>query len=345
MLWLDGDAPLAVKGMASVDAGSRAGMNMDLVLVHGFWSSSATWDRLTTKLLNDQELTGLRVHRFGYESPKLSRWWRPTVRIPDYDDIAQSIPAYLHAHTWPDAPLVFVTHSQGGLIVQRFLAWMLNEGRGRELARVRLLVLLACPNEGSEFADSIREIAGYNRHPQAGELRVLSQHAGQARRTVLAQIVNASSVDERHCPIPLYVFAGRSDNVVSRQSAQSVFPAAEVLPGDHSSILNTDDPGNLTYPTVKRLLLNAVLPGSGGTAFDSESPTATPSPTAVKPTPSLDTVGPDPQRGSDAGSAPISEVSKYQVQINSSTGIQVGEHNTQTNTGSPPPFTQTHLDE
>jgi pimeloyl-ACP methyl ester carboxylesterase len=62
------------RGEAQVDA--------DLVLIHGFWSSPATWDRLIYRMRDDPDLVGLRIHAFGYESPKL-RWPGSPVRIPD----------------------------------------------------------------------------------------------------------------------------------------------------------------------------------------------------------------------------------------------------------------------
>jgi len=234
-------------------------MDVDLVLIHGFWSSPATWDRLAARLRVDADLAGLRIHAFGYESPKL-RWLGSTTRIPDYNDIAQSLPAYLAAHVRGGAGVAVVTHSQGGLILQRYLAWMLGEGRGRELAKIRLIVMLSCPNEGSEYLRSIRAVAGLGRHPQAGQLDVLTREVGEARRVVLRQVINATTVDDRHCPIPVYVYSGRTDNVVLRETAQSVFPNAEVLPGNHFSILDPDAPGHLTFAELKRRLLETFTP-------------------------------------------------------------------------------------
>ena len=229
-------------------------MDADLVFIHGFWSSPATWDRLVARVQQDPDLAGLRIHAFGYESPKL-RWPGSPTQIPDYNDIAQSLPAYLAAHIREGAGVAIVTHSQGGLILQRYLAWMLAEGRGRELAKIRLIVMLSCPNEGSEYLRSIRAVAGLGRRPQAGQLDVLTREVGETRRVVLRQIINATTVDGRHCPIPVYVYSGRTDNVVLRETAQSVFPNAEVLPGDHFSILDPDAPGNLTFAELKRRLL------------------------------------------------------------------------------------------
>lgn len=237
----------------------------DLVLIHGFWSSPATWDRLTRRMREDPDLRNLHIHPFGYESPQL-RWPGSPARIPDYNDIAQSLPAYLATYTPSTTPVAIVTHSQGGLILQRYLAWMLGEGRGPELGRIRLIVMLSCPNEGSEYLRSIRAVIGLSHRPQAGQLDVLDREVGEARRIVLRQIVNATTLDDRHCPIPIYVYSGRTDNVVLRQSAQSVFPDAEVLPGDHFTILDPATPGHLTLPTLKRHLLNI-------TALPTDSPT------------------------------------------------------------------------
>jgi pimeloyl-ACP methyl ester carboxylesterase len=249
-------------------------VDADLVLVHGFWSDPSTWDRLISRLKDDPELDGLRIHAFGYESPKL-RCPGSSARIPDYNDVAQSLPAYLATHASGTTPLAVVTHSQGGLILQRFFAWMLNEGRGRELARIRLAVMLSCPNEGTEYARSIRAAAGFGHRPQARQLEVLDREVCEVRRIVLRQVVNSTAIDERHCPIPIYVYSGRTDNIVRRESAQSVFPNAEVLPGDHFSILDPDSKGNLTAPTLKLHFLDTLIlprrPRTGARAARSPS--------------------------------------------------------------------------
>jgi len=62
--------------------------------------------RLTRRLTEDPALSGLRVHGFGYESPKL-RWPWSTARVPDYNDIAQSLPAYLDAVITRGGPVAF----------------------------------------------------------------------------------------------------------------------------------------------------------------------------------------------------------------------------------------------
>jgi len=72
-------------------------IDVDLVLIHGFWSSPKTWDKLTRLFEADEELDGLRVHGFPYPSPKLPPFPFSTTRIPDYNDIAQSLRPFLRA--------------------------------------------------------------------------------------------------------------------------------------------------------------------------------------------------------------------------------------------------------
>jgi pimeloyl-ACP methyl ester carboxylesterase len=226
-----------------------------LVTIHGFWSSPETWKRLSTNWQADEQLHGLQIHPFGYDSPKRPHLPFSATRVPDYDDIAQTLATEYTVALADETDIAIVAHSQGGLILQRFLAWMLQQGRGRELARIRSIILLACPNGGSEYLRSIRQILGFGRHPQAGSLEVLDRRVADTQRTVLQSIVNATGVDDHQCRIPLHVYAGSSDQVVAAASAQGAFPGASTLAGDHFSILDPASPGNRTAETVKHHLI------------------------------------------------------------------------------------------
>jgi len=229
-------------------------INATLVTIHGFWSSPETWDRLNTIWQGDEQY-GLQIHPFGYPSPKKPRWPFSPTRLPDYDDIAQTLATEYTVALAAADNIAIVTHSQGGLIAQRFLVWMLGEGRGRELARIRSIVMLACPNGGSEYLRSIRYALGYGRHPQARDLEVLNKRVADTQRTVLQRIVNATGVDDHQCRIPLHVYAGNSDKVVTAASAQAAFPGASTLAGNHFSILDPASPGNRTAETVRHHLI------------------------------------------------------------------------------------------
>jgi pimeloyl-ACP methyl ester carboxylesterase len=226
-----------------------------LVTVHGFWSSPATWERLNEVWRADEELRGLRIHSFGYPSPKKPRLPFSVTRVPEYDDIAQTLATEYATVLANASEIAVVTHSQGGLILQRFLAWMVSEGLARELSRIRSVVMLACPNGGSEYLESLRRALRYGRHPQAGNLRVLNRQVADTQRTVLQRIVNATALDDHQCHIPFHVYAGGSDNIVKAASAQAAFPGASTIAGNHFTILDPAAPGNRTAETVKRHLL------------------------------------------------------------------------------------------
>jgi hypothetical protein len=232
--------------------------DLTLVTVHGFVSSPRTWERLVAVWLADERLSGLKIHPFEYRSPKMPRLPFSPKRTPDYDDIAQTLASTFMA-ALADAPATaIVTHSQGGLIVQRFLAWMLQQGRGRELSKIVSVIMLACPNNGSDYIRTLRHAFGYRRHPQAGELEMLDRRVADTQRTVLRDIVNSDRVHDHGCQIPVHVYAGDSDRVVVAASAQAAFPGASTLAGDHASILDPTAPGNTTADVVRHHLLTDV---------------------------------------------------------------------------------------
>jgi len=197
-----------------------------LVTIHGFWSSPGTWERLNEVWRVDEELRGLRIHPFSYPSPKKPRLPFSVTRVPDYDDVAQMLSTEYATVLAGASAIAVVTHSQGGLILQRFLAWMVREGRARELSRIRSVVMLACPNGGSEYLESLRRTLGYGRHPQAGSLHVLDRQVADTQRTVLQRIVNAPVADDYHCRVPFHVYAGGSDDIVRAASAQGRIPGS-----------------------------------------------------------------------------------------------------------------------
>lgn len=282
-----------------------------LVTIHGFWSSPATWERLNEVWRADEDLRGLRIHPFGYPSPKKPRLPFSVTRVPDYDDIAQTLSTEYATVLADASAIAVVTHSQGGLILQRFLAWMVSEGRARELGRIRSVVMLACPNGGSEYLESLRRTLGYGRHPQAGRLHVLDRQVADTQRTVLQRIVNAAVVDDHQCRIPFHVYAGGSDDIVRAASAQAAFPGASTIAGNHFTILDPDTPGNRTAETVKRHML-----------ADITTPRVHPG------------AAPAPEITGEPGLAAARKRTggaKYVVHVHGAQGLQIGDRNVQRN--------------
>lgn len=224
----------------------------DIVLIHGLFSSARTWDRLLRHAQTDPTLQHANFRTFEYESPRFRPLLSPS-RIPDYNDIEGSLRSFLRLEDEATPPLAIVTHSQGGLIIQRFLASMAERGRARDLARIRFVMLLACPNEGSQYLSLPRRLLGYGRHPQARDLRPLNDDVHRSRQIVLSSIINARSVTDHSCPVPIWAYAGRTDNIVPAASAKGVFSDPQVIPGDHSSILDPEYAGSRTVSELASL--------------------------------------------------------------------------------------------
>jgi pimeloyl-ACP methyl ester carboxylesterase len=289
-----------------------------LVTIHGIGSSAETWKRLNAVWSADEQLRGLLIDPFEYPSPKVPKSRFSRTRIPDYDDIAQSFANRYTVRYGKATRLAIVTHSQGGLILQRFLAWMLENGQGQDLSRICTIVMLACPNGGTEYLGSLRHLLGLRHHPQAENLEVLNKRITDTKRLVLRSIVNATGVDGHQCHIPFHVYAGASDNIVPAASAQDAFPGALVLPGDHSSILDPGAPGNSTAETVKHCILTDLAAGS---AVPAESAAADPATGGAPPVAEAQVPPPtEAQAPSAAEAAP-----KYRIDIRNSQGVTIGD--------------------
>ncbi len=260
---------------------------LGVVFVHGFRSSPGMWDPFTRLMTSDADLSHVVILRFAYTT-KIAQP-HPLRALPSFDTVADSLKEFLDTEAEGLERLVLVSHSQGGLVTQRFLTRMLAEGRGKDLRRIRRVVMLACPNTGSQVGLLLRRTL-LRANPQERQLRPFDEQIADTRRTVLRDIVNARTVTARTCPIAFSVYAGESDAVVTPASARDAFPDAAVLPGDHLSIARPRDLSDRSYTTVKRHVLDAAgkaaRAGSHGDARNAahdEAPDGAPGRTAKAP--------------------------------------------------------------
>jgi pimeloyl-ACP methyl ester carboxylesterase len=226
-----------------------------VVFVHGLFSSADAWDCFTDLISADQDLSGAVMHCFEYNSPKIRI--RPDRRIAEVDDLADSLRTYLSVKFTDDESIVLVSHSLGGLVVQRMLARTLQAGQATRLARIKLIVMYACPNTGSEFLIAVRRLLGFWRNPQERVLRPIEREVIEAQKRVLAGVVNAHGVSDTECAIPMIAIAGLIDNVVPTTAANWVFPKTEVVDGDHFAVIrpaNRESPG---YVVLRNALIGA----------------------------------------------------------------------------------------
>jgi tetratricopeptide (TPR) repeat protein/pimeloyl-ACP methyl ester carboxylesterase len=229
-------------------------MQKALMLVHGIFSSAKTWESLIATISTDEDLTDLFVATFEYATPKFNL--NPARAIPDYDDIALKLWTFLQTTLKNYEQIAIVAHSQGGLIIQRMLTYRIEDGSAQSLARIKQIVLRACPNSGSDLFLALRRYTFILRNPQERSLRPLDKGLERTRSVILEKVVHAKGSTATTAPIAIYAYAGETDGVVKSQSALSAFINKGVLEGDHSSILDFKNPSGLNYVVIKGHLLD-----------------------------------------------------------------------------------------
>ena len=259
--------------MAGVTVSPQKGERTAVIFVHGLFSSAGVWRHFDQLIRSDPELSHLTILNFEYSSPKLN--WSPLRSIPDFNVLADNLQTYLEVEAVNQSDIILVSHSRGGLIVQRFLSRMISKGRADELARIRRIVMFACPNSGSEVFLTARRGAIFWRHAQERDLRPINASVTDAQQIVLSRIVHANSIGADECHIPIVAFAGESDNIVTPASARGVFPDTGVLPGDHFTIIRPESLNHRAYTALKKNLL--MLPWGRRGVSASATATADPS--------------------------------------------------------------------
>lgn len=218
-----------------------------VIFVHGILGSTASWGRFPELLSEDAWVS----HRFdlGFFSYSARFHLNPLKRTPSIETVAKQLATSLDLETRDYERIALVGHSQGGLVIQRYLADQVRRNRGESLARIRRVLLFACPTNGSEFAKSARSLLldRFLPHPQAKSLSAYDEEIAKDHRTVLEQIVRAETIGEGTCPIPVIAYAGSDDNVVQPASARGAFPEFRVLGGDHSSLIKPTTTAHSTY--------------------------------------------------------------------------------------------------
>lgn len=229
-----------------------------VVFVHGFLSSEATWEPLLNLLRQDPAVAPcFDFMCFGYLTKAVEL--KPHQRIPRISEAAKALREFLDSREFYDREITLVGHSQGGLIIQAYLADMLKNGQGERLSPIRQVITLATPSLGSTFLSSWRKLAGrFFSNPQEQALRVLDPYTAETLSFVAEHVVHAKKGTNNQWPIPFHVFYGTQDNIVLEASARGVFPDENLTPldADHFTILKPRDRQDRRYAELVEALLD-----------------------------------------------------------------------------------------
>ncbi|KAI9719880.1 MAG: hypothetical protein M1828_006010 [Chrysothrix sp. TS-e1954] len=138
----------------------------DLIFVHGLGGGSrSTWTKNGDNSLywpkewlpNDPDFQDVRIHSFGYDSN-----WDKESTLSLYDFAKSLLSSLEDCPTIPrgtEAPLMFVGHSMGGLVIKRAYILARQKAEFRSVAdRTSTIMFLATPHRGADLAQLLKRI-------------------------------------------------------------------------------------------------------------------------------------------------------------------------------------------
>jgi pimeloyl-ACP methyl ester carboxylesterase len=229
-----------------------------VIFVHGFGSSVACWAPLLKLFKQDPDIAGaFDLACYEYPTPWFN--WRFLRRIPTLAEIAGGLANFLESAAIDSyRELILVGHSQGGLVIQRYLVDRLSRGKVEDLYRLRLVVLIATPNLGSTLLSRTRKLFSlFFSNPQERSLRVFDTQIDEVRATITERVVGARGETAVDWPIPVQCVYGMEDGVVVEASARGPFEDDTLLrvPGDHFSVIRPADRNDTRYMALREALL------------------------------------------------------------------------------------------
>ena len=241
----------------------------DLVLfVHGFGSSSKCWKPMLELLQGDEDVTS-RYEFVTWEYP--TKWVELNLlgRIPRLQEIGRSLAGEIDSPRYRGRRVTLVGHSQGGLVIQSYIAALLTSGQGAQLRGIEQAIFFATPCEGSTTAMSFRLLfSSVFTNPQEMTLRVLNPDVSDLRAIIRERVVGATTDSGISWRVPIHAFCGLQDNIVPEASARGVFDNIKEVKGTHFSIIQPSDRPDARYAEFVELLLE---PGGHAHRFDVET--------------------------------------------------------------------------
>ncbi|NEQ06518.1 MAG: hypothetical protein F6K37_11405 [Moorea sp. SIO4E2] len=255
----------------------------DIVFVHGLGGDArSTWhpkekrdddDFWPVWLENDQP--GLNIWSFGYNAKATN--WKSNSSMPLFDQ-ASNLLDCLDSRDLGKRPLVFITHSLGGLLVKKMLNSANNFVKHQGIIeQTKGVIFLATPHTGSDLADVIDKILIVARTTVSVE--ELKAHAPQLRELNEWYTQNAPRLGiDTKVYYETQPFKGILvvDQVSSNPGIAEVKPVA--MPDDHISISKPKSPDSELYLSVKKFIKECLKTtvrlkdDSNGTVYVGEIP-------------------------------------------------------------------------
>ncbi|WP_229414322.1 MULTISPECIES: hypothetical protein [Moorena] len=245
-------------GLMKISSHQDSLPSADIVFVHGLGGDArSTWhpkekrdddDFWPVWLENDQ--LGLNIWSFGYNAEATN--WKSNSSMPLFDQ-ASNLLDWLDSCDLGKRPLVFITHSMGGLVVKE----MLNSAQTFEnqgiLKQTKGIVFLATPHTGAHLAKLIDNIGAFAQTTVS--VKELKAHHPQLRklnewyRENVRSLGIATKVYYETQPFKGILVV---DEDSANPGIEKVKPVA--IPKNHIDLSKPESQNSLVYRGVKKFI-------------------------------------------------------------------------------------------
>ena len=249
--------PTEITGLIKISGCENPKRCGDVIFVHGLGGHArSTWH--PQELPNDdnfwltwlaQERPDLGIWSFGYNAAP-SEWKGSTMPLFDR---ASNLLEYLAVNDIGKYPIIFVTHSMGGLLVKEMLRNAQTFNKQSVIEQTKGIVFLSTPHTGSHLANLVTNIGIFTRKTISvdelkSHLPQLRQLNEWYRQNVDAMTITTKVYYETKAILGILVVDPDSAN----PSIKDVQPTA--TDDDHISITKPKSPDNLVYKGVSRFI-------------------------------------------------------------------------------------------
>ena len=254
--------PTEITGLIKISGCDNPKRCGDIIFVHGLGGHArSTWH--PQELPNDdnfwltwlaQERPDLGIWSFGYNAAP-SEWKGSTMPLFDR---ASNLLEYLAVNDIGKYPVIFVTHSMGGLLVKEMLRNAQTFNKQSVIEQTKGIVFLSTPHTGSHLANLVTNIGIFTRKTISvdelkSHLPQLRQLNEWYRQNVDAMTITTKVYYETKAILGILVVDPDSAN----PSIKDVQPTA--TDDDHISITKPKSPDNLVYKGVSRFIKEQLL--------------------------------------------------------------------------------------
>ena len=254
--------PTEITGLIKISGCENPKRCGDIIFVHGLGGHArSTWH--PQELPNDdnfwltwlaQERPDLGIWSFGYNAAP-SEWKGSTMPLFDR---ASNLLEYLAVNDIGKYPIIFVTHSMGGLLVKEMLRNAQTFNKQSVIEQTKGIVFLSTPHTGSHLANLVTNIGIFTRKTISvdelkSHLPQLRQLNEWYRQNVDAMTITTKVYYETKAILGILVVDPDSAN----PSIKDVQPTA--TDDDHISITKPKSPDNLVYKGVSRFIKEQLL--------------------------------------------------------------------------------------